>query len=307
MSFKNVASNKLVVVLGPTAVGKTNLATNLAFDINAEIISADSRQVYCGMDLGTGKDINEYEIEGEKIPYHLIDILDAGEAYNLYRFQQDFYKAYSTVLANGKTPILCGGTGLYINAAIDEFQMHEYKLDPVLRTKLDSLNQKELIDYLKELNPKLHNSTDIIDRNRTVQAIELLESKKGAPIEKSPIQEYILFGIRMPREQIRERIKLRLEQRLEEGMVEEVKSLLDSGISYESLLYYGLEYRFIAQFLKEEISYQEMFDGLLQAIRRFAKKQMTWFRRMEKKGTEIVWLDSDLTMAQKIEQIKSKL
>ncbi|MAY84780.1 MAG: tRNA (adenosine(37)-N6)-dimethylallyltransferase MiaA [Flavobacteriales bacterium] len=283
----------LVVVLGPTAVGKTKVAVNLAHRIEGEVISADSRQVYRKMDIGTGKDLNEYRIGEKNVPYHLIDILEAGEEYDLFNFQRDFYQAVADVQFRAKVPILCGGTGMYLEAAISPFQLLEVPEDNDLRKELASMSLTELEEILRSLNPDLHNTTDTEDRNRAIRAIEIEKYKKEHQPERSAIQNYRLYGIRMDREQLRSRIKERLDQRLQEGMIKEVESLLNDGIEADKLFYYGLEYRYIAQYLIGEIDYNQMYTSLLQGIRRFAKKQMTWYRRMEKKGEDILWFDAN--------------
>lgn len=307
MSTKRVAPKKMIVILGPTAVGKTNLAVQLAITIKGEIISADSRQVYQGMDIGTGKDLDEYLINGNKVESHLIDILKSGDTYNLFDFQQDFYEAYKKIKSRDKTPILCGGTGLYIDAAINPKQMIRVKEDSLLRQELETLNQEELIEKLVFLNPKQHNQTDTINRDRTVRAIEIEIAKQKQKTIDSPVGEYIVFGIKTDRSFVRERIEIRLKDRLNNGMIEEVETLVKQGVSYERLNYYGLEYKFIGQYLSGQLNNEEMYSGLLQAIHRFAKKQMTWFRRMEKNGTQIHWIDGSWTMEEKLGYIQTKL
>ena len=300
----------LIVILGPTAVGKTKLSVQLAVQLNAEIISADSRQVYRNMDIGTGKDLLEYTLDGVSVPFHLIDIKEAGEAYNVFDFQQDFYKAYQKIKKKGKTTILCGGTGLYLEAALAEYQMVEVPTNEKLREELALLEQDELVRRLRLISGTLHNKTDLLERDRTIRAIEIEEFKKKSQPIKSPIQDVIVIGLRMEREQLRKRIADRVNVRWEEGMVEEVEMLLKQGVTHEQLNYYGLEYRFISQFIKGELSFDEMNSLLVQAIRRFAKKQMTWYRRMEKKGQYIAWIDAENSSEEKlnraIEIIKRK-
>ena len=293
----------LIVILGPTAVGKTKLAVQLALQLDAEIISADSRQVYRNMDLGTGKDIKEYTVGGVVVPHHLIDIKEAGTSYNVFDFQQDFYKAYEAIIEKGKTAILCGGTGLYLEAALAKNQMVEVPVNESLRLELAQLNQKELVERLQRISSALHNNTDLVDRDRTIRAIEIEEFKSIATkVAKSPVQKSIVIGLKMDREKIRERIGDRLKVRLDEGMIEEVQSLIERGVSHQQLNYYGLEYRFLSKYIQGEMNDVEMFDGLVQAIRRFAKKQMTWFRRMEKKGQKIDWIDAEEQMDVKVQQ-----
>lgn len=307
MSIERVACNKMIVILGPTAVGKTKLAVHLASRLNGEVISADSRQVYRNMNIGTGKDLEEYSIQGSEIPYHLIDILDAGEAYDLYSFQQDFYQAYESILKRNKCPILCGGTGLYLDAALSKKQMIEVSEDKLLREELKDHSQEKLNEILFQLNPKPHNQTDTLERDRTIRAIEIEKAKQSTEEIDSPVKDYLVFGIRLEREVVRQRIEIRLRDRLKNGMIEEVEQLIKQGVSYERLNYYGLEYKFIGQYLSGDLSYEDMFRLLLQAIHRFAKKQMTWFRRMEKQGIRIHWIDGLLPLEEKLQFIKSKL
>lgn len=297
----------LFAIIGPTAVGKTKLAVALAADLNGEIISADSRQLYRGMDLGSGKDLEEYVYKGKQIPHHLIDILDAGEKYDLFRFQQDCFEAYREIKSRGNQAVLCGGTGMYIQAALNCEKLLEVPENLALRSELNGYNQQELNDYLINLNPKQHNKTDLTDRERTVRAIEIEvhTQKYSAQKEFSPIKNYRIFGIQMSREELRNRIKTRLKERLKAGMIEEVEQLLANGVSHQQLQYYGLEYKFISLYLQNKLSYDEMFEALLQAIRRFAKKQMTWYRRMEKQGFKIDWIDAKLPLEEKLKFIHS--
>lgn len=299
----------LIIILGPTAVGKTALATNLAFSMNGEVISADSRQVYRKMDIGTGKDLDEYQIEGQIIPYHLIDTRDIGQEYNIFQFQKDFYKAYEAIRRRNNIPILCGGTGLYLEAALAKQQLLEVPENKILRQELSTKSLIELQELLKNLVDNLHNSTDLTEKERILRAIEIACYKKENQhlIKVSPIEKSIVFGIKMERAALRERIKVRLEDRLSNGMVEEVSELLDSGVTLSQLKWFGLEYKFIAAYLAKEISYNEMFEQLLQGIRRFAKKQMTWYRRMEKNGTKIHWMDADWTMEKKLNFIQERI
>lgn len=297
----------LFAIIGPTAVGKTKLAVALAADLNGEIISADSRQLYRGMDLGSGKDLEEYVYKGKQIPYHLIDILDAGEKYDLFRFQQDCFEAYREIKSRGNQAVLCGGTGMYIQAALNREKLLEVPENLALRSELDNYSQQELNNYLINLNPKQHNKTDLIDRERTLRAIEIevYTQQYSDQKEVSPIKNYRIFGIQMPREELRNRIKTRLKERLKAGMIEEVEQLVANGVSHQQLQYYGLEYKFISLYLQNKLSYDEMFDALLQAIRRFAKKQMTWYRRMEKQGFKIDWIDAKLPLEEKLKFILS--
>ena len=298
----------LITILGPTAVGKTKLAVQLAHHLNGEIISADSRQVYKGMDIGTGKDLKDYTLNGENIPYHLIDNKEAGEHYHLFDFQQDFYSAYQIITAREKVPILCGGTGLYLEAAMAKEQMQQVPSNKKLRQNLASNSLEELTKLLIQLNLKQHNTSDQTDRERCIRAIEIEKFKQTNPVKaSSPIDEYIIFGVKMERSALRARIDERLIERLKSGMIEEVEQLLNSGLTAEELDYYGLEYRFIAKYLSKEMNYDEMYEKLLQAIRRFAKKQMTWYRRMEKNGAQIHWMDANLSSADKLKFVLNHL
>lgn len=282
----------LIILLGPTASGKTHLATQLAYRLNGEIISADSRQVYRGMDIGTGKDLEEYMVKGKQIPCHLIDIVDPGYEYNVFEFQQDFLQAYSDIISRGKLPILCGGTGLYLESVLQGYRLPELLADPGLEAELASKPTGELIEMLKSLRVQ-HNTTDTTDRNRMIKAIRIgmLESKDTGKQDAFPVIKSIVFGIAPPRDILRERITQRLFHRLKHGMVEEVEHLLASGIAPESLTFYGLEYRFITLYLQKKLTYEEMVTQLNTGIHQFAKRQMTWFRRMERKGTRIYWID----------------
>lgn len=283
----------LIVLLGPTAVGKTRLAVELAFKVDGEVISADSRQVYKEMDIGTGKDLSEYQKEGEKVPYHLINIKAAGEEYDVFTFQNDFYDIVKEIRSRAKVPILCGGTGMYLEAALRPTQLLKVPKNDKLRAKLQSLSMLELENELKKRRKTIHNTTDLTDRNRLIRAIEIAEGELNHYAEASPIgNDYLIFGLKLERDKLRERIKERLDRRLKEGMIQEVESLLKSGLSKEKLFYYGLEYRYLSEFLHNELTYDQMYEKLLQAIRRFAKKQMTWFRRMERQEYQIHWLDA---------------
>ncbi|MBQ1168265.1 MAG: tRNA (adenosine(37)-N6)-dimethylallyltransferase MiaA [Bacteroidales bacterium] len=278
----------IVCVLGPTASGKTRYAVDLARKMDAEILSADSRQVYRGMDIGTGKDLDEY---GD-VPYHLIDIVDAGEKYDIYRYQRDFEKAYRDVLSRGKRAILCGGSGLYIESVCCGYHLPDVPADPALRAELEKYDDETLIARLASLK-HLHNTTDYDTRKRLIRALEIAIWEQEHPVQRSAFlpKKTKYIGINVSREERRERIERRLRARLESGMIEEIKGLLESGIAPEDLIYYGLEYKFVTRYLIGELSYDEMFSGLLTAIRQFAKRQMTWFRGMERRGIEIEWVD----------------
>ncbi|MCK6603630.1 MAG: tRNA (adenosine(37)-N6)-dimethylallyltransferase MiaA [Ignavibacteriaceae bacterium] len=279
----------LLTVLGTTATGKTRFAVEIAGRFNGEILSADSRQVYRNMNLGTGKDLDEYETAGGSVPYHLIDIAEPVEDYNLFRFVNDFKSAYQDIISRGRLPVLCGGTGLYINAVISGYRLSAVNQDES-RQELEQLSHQELIDLLNSLDHSLHNTTDITDRDRTLQAvrIKLAERESAAPFIKADCRS-LNIGLRLERSEVRERITGRLKNRLDAGMVDEVKSLMNHGISVERLKYFGLEYKFIGMYLSGEINYNDMFQKLNAAIHDFAKRQETWFRRMERNGIVIHW------------------
>ncbi len=298
----------MVVLLGPTASGKTHLAAQLAYELDGEIISADSRQVYRGMDIGTGKDLKEYTMEGKAIPYHLINIVDPGYEYNVYEFQQDFLKAYADISKRGKSPILCGGTGLYIESVLKGYRLPQLEPNPELEALLSSKTTEELVDLLNTLREQ-HNTTDLLDRKRLVKAIRIAleESRQTEHHREFPEINAAIFGISPPREIVRKRITRRLHHRLEHGMVEEVSRLLASGISPETLTFYGLEYKFITLYLLKELSYDEMVARLNIGIHQFAKRQMTWFRRMERNGIHIHWLDPDQSTNDQIRLIRESV
>lgn len=289
--------SSLIVILGPTASGKTHLAVQLAHQIDGEIISADSRQVYRGMDIGTGKDLDEYVIEGKKIPYHLIDIIEAGESYHIYQFQQDFQKAYTDILQRGKTPILCGGSGMYLDAVLKGYEFTAVPVNQSLRETLLEKSMEELLDIF-EANKNIYaEKSDTSTKKRLIRAIEInlfLNQNPDFKITSQPITNATIFGLNPPTEIRRERITKRLIARLENGMILEVEALLNKGISPDKLIFYGLEYKFITQYLMGEISYQIMFEKLNVAIHQFAKRQMTFFRKMENDGLKINWLDSNV-------------
>mgnify|MGYP001809951015 CR=1 FL=1 len=284
--------NKLITIIGPTASGKTSLAAALSLHLNGEIISGDSRQVYRGMDIGTGKDLTDYDIGGISIPYYIIDIVDAGHKYNVYEFQQDFVKSFNTIVGKGKQPILCGGTGMYIEAALKGYKLIHVPSNELFRQECEQKSDDELIEELKSCKT-LHNDTDIDNRRRMIRALEIEKYYTEHPqVEFDyPAFEPLILGVSIDVETRRSRIDSRLKQRLQEGMVDEVKALLDRGVPAETLLYYGLEYKFLTMYILEQLSYDEMVSQLNIAIHQFAKRQMTWFRGMERRGMKIQWID----------------
>ena len=300
----------MITILGPTASGKTTLAAALAADIGGEIISADSRQVYRRMDIGTGKDLDDYRIDGKLIPYHLIDICEPGTRYNLYRYQEDFNKAYTDILERGRTPILCGGTGLYIEAVVGAYSLSPVPQNQKLRDELQGMSLEQLTTMLEKLKrqngDKMHNTTDVDTAQRAIRAIEIETYKLNHPAQERnfPTIQSTIFGVNIDRNERRKRITQRLQQRLENGMVEEVRQLIDSGVEPENLIYYGLEYKYVTEYVIGAISYEEMFSRLEIAIHQFAKRQMTWFRGMERRGFKIHWIDASLPLNEKISFIK---
>ena len=294
----------LITILGPTASGKTPLAAALADRLGTEIISGDSRQVYRRMDLGTGKDLVDYTVDGRQIPYHLIDIVEPGYKYNVFEYQRDFLKAYQEITEKNKLPILCGGTGMYIESVLKGYRLLPVPENPELRASLEGKSLEELTGILEGYK-KLHNSTDVDTAKRAIRAIEIEEYYKQQPAEyrEFPSLKSLIVGVDIDRELRREKITRRLKQRLDEGMVEEVRGLLAEGIEPENLIYYGLEYKFLTQYAIGELTFDEMFHQLETAIHQFAKRQMTWFRGMERRGFTIHWLDATLSMEDKIEHI----
>jgi tRNA dimethylallyltransferase len=281
----------LWVILGPTASGKTKVGVQVANALNGEIISADSRQVYRGMDIGTGKDLQEYG----SIPYHLIDIVDPGYDFNVFKFQRRFVEAFAAIQARGRLPILVGGTGMYLDAALRGYRLLEVPENPGLRMELAPLSLENLADRLKGANPRLHNTTDLLDRERLTRAIEIAEFNGVRNPNLPPLPELtpIVFGIKLEKKILRQRITQRLRDRLNHGMIEEVERLHQAGVLFETLEFYGLEYRFVAQYLKGELNRNDMFQKLNSAIHHFAKRQETWFRRMERQGVAIHWVDGN--------------
>lgn len=300
----------MITILGPTASGKTELAAHLAYDIDGEIISADSRQVYRGMDIGTGKDLADYTVNNKEIPYHLIDICEPGEKYNLFRYQQDFHKAYDSIRSRNKQPILCGGTGLYIESVLRGYNLSPVPQNPELRKSLEGKSLTELTDILVKLKEQtgsvMHNTTDVDSCQRAIRAIEIESYNLHTPLEKRamPPVDSLVIGVKVDRDVRRERITRRLKSRLENGMVDEIRGLINSGVKPDDLIYYGLEYKFVTLYVTGQLSYDEMFKQLEIAIHQFAKRQMTWFRGMERRGVEIHWIDSALDIDEKIKQIK---
>lgn len=292
--------NTLITILGPTACGKTSLATQLALDIKGEIISADSRQVYRGLDIGSGKDLDEYVLNGISIPYHLIDVCDPGYEYNVFEFQQDFLRVYDQIQARGNQSILCGGTGMYLTSVLQKEQMVQVSEDLIFRELAKKWTDQELVEKLVALT-QVHNTTDTIDRERIIRAIEIAEYKNTlSEMPQMPEINHFVFGIEYDREIVKKRITERLKYRLENGMIDEVRGLLGKGISADQLKFYGLEYKFVTAYLLGELSYNDMYQKLNTGIHVFAKKQMTWFRRMEKQGHKINWIDGSLSLEEKI-------
>lgn len=298
----------LLVVTGPTASGKTSLAATIAYRVGGEIISADSRQVYKGMNLGTGKDYEDYLVNGTHIPCHLIDIAEPGYKYNVFEYQRDFNKVYSDLKRRKAFPVVCGGSGMYADSIVTGYKMFEVPSDSGLRIELEKKSIEELKEILSTFK-NLHNSTDIDTRKRVIRAIEIEHSSrnKGKTFSGFPEVRALLIGIMLDRDTRRKRITERLKQRLHSGMVDEVKHLIDQGINTDTLIYYGLEYKFITFFLTGKISYEEMVRDLEIAIHQFAKRQMTWFRGMERKGIKIHWLDGELSMEEKVEKVMGLL
>ena len=294
----------LITIIGPTASGKTPLAAALANKLGTEIISGDSRQVYRRMDLGTGKDLVDYTVDGHEVPYHLIDIVEPGYKYNVFEYQRDFLKAYEEITAKGKLPVLCGGTGMYVESVLKGYRLLPVPENPELRASLEGKSLEELAHILEGYK-KLHNSTDVDTAKRAIRAIEIEEYYKQQPPEyrEFPSLHSLIVGVNIDRELRREKITRRLKQRLDEGMVEEVRGLLAEGIHPDNLIYYGLEYKFLTQYAIGELTYEEMFLQLETAIHQFAKRQMTWFRGMERRGFTIHWLDATLPMEEKLERI----
>lgn len=298
----------LIAILGPTASGKTPLAAALAARMHTEIISVDSRQVYRGMDLGTGKDLADYTVEGTQVPYHLIDIAEPGTKYNVFEYQRDFLQAYEAIRAKGMLPIACGGTGLYMESVLKGYRLLPVPENPALRARLEGKTLPELAALLATYKT-LHNTTDVDTVKRAVRAIEIEEHYARTPVDERsfPKLRSLVVGVDIERNLRREKITRRLRQRLDEGMVDEVRRLLASGIPADNLIYYGLEYKYLTLYAIGRLTYDEMFTSLETAIHQFAKRQMTWFRGMERRGFTIHWVDARCSMEEKIDFVLQKL
>ncbi len=296
----------MVTILGPTASGKTELAVNLAYKLGGEVISADSRQIYRKMDLGTGKDLKEYFIHDTPIPYHLIDIAEPGYQYNVFEFQRDFLKAYSDIRARDRYPVMCGGSGMYLEAILKGYRLIQVPVDATRRAELQLLSLDQLTQILKALK-SIHNTSDIENTKRAIRAIEIEEFCASHPETdlSFPSINSMIVGIYIERETRRRRITARLKQRLASGMIDEVRELLNRGLNPDDLTYYGLEYKYITNFIMGDLTYDEMFTSLNIAIHQFAKRQMTWFRKMEREGFQIRWLNSELPLEEKSLKILS--
>lgn len=303
----------MITILGPTASGKTDIAAHLAAELSAEIISADSRQVYRRMDIGTGKDLADYVVDGKRVPYHLIDIVEPGTKYNLFEYQRDFLEAYNDIRNRGKNVILCGGTGLYIESVLKGYRLIPVPENKELRHELEGKSLLELTSILERLkaenNSNMHNSTDVDTSKRAIRAIEIEMAYKEAHVEERtfPKIDNVIIGVGIDRDLRRMKITRRLDQRLQDGMVDEVKSLLDSGIPADDLIYYGLEYKFVTEYILGKSTFEEMHRSLEIAIHQFAKRQMTWFRGMERRGFTIHWIDAADSMEEIINEIKKVL
>jgi len=305
---------KMITILGPTASGKTPLAAAFAAHLHkeglqAEILSGDSRQVYRGMTIGTGKDLADYVVDGYEVPYHLIDICEPGTKYNLFQYQQDFFDAYEQIMSRGALPVLCGGTGLYIEAVLKGYHLSPVPQNQTLRDELEGRSLEELTHMLQELKARsgtvMHNTTDVDSAQRAIRAIEIetYQLEHPAPLRELPAIDSLIIGVDIDRERRREKITRRLKSRLEEGMVDEVRLLLARGIRAEDLIYYGLEYKYVTEYVVGRLSYDEMFRQLEIAIHQFAKRQMTWFRGMERRGFKIHWIDATLPMEEKVQAV----
>ncbi len=293
-------SFNLITILGPTAVGKTRLAALLANRFDGEILSADSRQVYKKMNIGTGKDLEDYIVNGKKIPYHLIDILEPHEEFNLFLFNQYFYKAFEDIKSRNKIPFLVGGTGLYIHSILKGYKLNKADFSKEKYDELNKLSIEELREKLKNLNPNLHNTTDLLIKDRIIKAIIVSEAKESPSVDLPQINS-LTIGINPNKEKLKDKITERLKYRLEHGMIEEVENLVAEGITFDKLEFFGLEYKYVGMYLKYELNYNDMFQKLNSAIHQYAKKQMTWFRKMEREGIKIHWIDeAKFELAEKI-------
>ena len=309
-SFFLFSMKKMITILGPTACGKTSLAAALAADIHGEIISGDSRQVYRGMDIGTGKDLADYRVGDICVPYHLIDIVEPGTKYNVYQYQRDFMRAYDDIVGKGVTPVLCGGSGLYLEAVLRGYRMAPVPENKPLRQSLEGKSLAELTEMLNDIKSKkgqkMHNTTDVDTAKRAIRAIEIELYQDEHPEETEDIQpvDSLVIGLQIDVEQRRERITRRLKARFDEGMADEIRRIIDSGVAPEDLIYYGLEYKYVTEYVIGQRDFEETFRLLEIAIHQFAKRQMTWFRGMERRGVAIHWIDSSLPMKDKINEIK---
>lgn len=303
---KSETNYNLITILGHTAAGKTTVAAHLAYQLQGAVLSADSRQVYKKMDIGTGKDLADYVVNGQNIPYHLIDIVEAGNKYNVFEFQSDFFQAYARVQQRQQVPIMCGGTGMYLESVLKGYKLIQVPVNQSLRNEISTKTLEELKQMLSEMK-QLHNTTDVDTHKRAIRAIEIETYYQNNPKINTELPEInsLIIGIKFDRETRRRRISERLQQRFSEGMLDEVRLLLDSGISPDDLIYYGLEYKFLTLHLTHQLTYNEMFRELEKSIHQFAKRQMTWFRGMERKGFVINWLDGYMPLSDKIDQIIS--
>lgn len=294
----------MITILGPTACGKTRLAVDVALHLGGEIISADSRQVFRGMDIGTGKDLTDYNVGGVEVPYHLIDIREPGYEYSVFEFQTDFVRAYNDIVDRNKLPILCGGTGLYIEAVLRNYRLADVPQNNELRLELEQCSDEDLVERLKKYI-SLHNHTDTETRERLIRAIEIQEYQAQNPNSHVEIPDinHLVLGVAFPRDLVMQRIENRLQERLQNGMIDEIDLLLKQGVEPERLIRYGLEYKYITLYLQNDISYSEMFEKLNIAIRQFAKRQMTWYRRMERNGVDIHWIDGTLSDKEKLDEV----
>ena len=305
--------HQLITILGPTASGKTALAAQLAYELDGEIISGDSRQVYRGMTIGTGKDLDDYIVDGHAIPYHLIDICEPGEKYNIFQYQQDFLRAWRGVQSRGKWPILCGGSGLYIESVLRGYALSPVEQNPELRRRLEGKSLDELTRILLNLKAEtgstMHNTTDVDTPQRAIRAIEIetFNAEHPTRLRQMEAPDSLVVGVDIDRDERRRKITTRLRRRLDEGMVDEIRSLLAKGIKAEDLIYYGLEYKYVTLYAIGQLSYEEMFRQLEIAIHQFAKRQMTWFRGMERRGCRIHWIDAASSMEDKLQQIRTMI